>query len=145
MQRLRQHLLWRTMILMFAVTGALIALSSCGKDDEPQTIGYYLDVEEEFLVNGSEDHTDRYYSPVTLMKEAIQTAYPKPNVNGDDDKVIAACDELYQRYISMYTGKAEHLTCLIHLMRANLDGEIVRQSEIIRTYQFDINPYEVEE
>ena len=131
------------MLLMLAVNGAFIVLTSCGNDDEPQTIGYYLKVEEEFLVNGSEDHTDRYYSPVTMMNEVIKTAYPKPTVNGDDDKVIAACDELYQRYISMYSGKAEHLTCLIHLMRANLQGDIVKQSEIIRTYQFDINPYDI--
>ena len=131
------------MLLMLAVNGAFIVLTSCSNDDEPQTIGYYLNVEEEFLVNGSEDHTDRYYSPVTMMNEVIKTAYPKPTANGDDDKVIAACDELYQRYISMYSGKAEHLTCLIHLMRANLQGDIVKQSEIIRTYQFDINPYDI--
>ena len=146
MQLQRHHLLWRTLFLILAIAGVMTALTACGNDDEPDmTIGYFIEVEEEFLVNGAQDHTDRYYSPVTMMKEVISTAYPKPTVNGDDDAVIQACDELYQRYISMYNGKAEHLTCLMHLVRAHLSGSIVKQSERIRTYNFDINPIQDED
>ena len=122
-------------------------LTSCGNDDdEPKgpSIQYYLEVEEEFLVNGVVDHTDRYYSPITLMKEAIHTAYPKPNTTGADETVILACDNLYLRYIEMYTGKAEHLTCLVHLVRASMSGEIVKQSERLKTYNFDITPPETD-
>ena len=121
-------------------------ITSCGDDDEPKgpSIKYYLEVEEEFLVDGSVDHTDRYYSPITLMKEAIQTAYPKPNATGADETVILACDNLYQRYHEMYKGKAEHLTCLVHLVRASMDGDIVKQSERLKTYNFDINPPETD-
>lgn len=141
--RQQHHLLLRTLLMMLAI---IATLTSCSKDDEPDTaIGYYIEVEEGFLVNGAEDHTDRYYSPIAMMKEVIQTAYPKNTASGDDDAVILACDKLYQRYNEMYNGKAEHLTCLLHLVRANLSGEIVKKSERIRTYNFDINPIAPEE
>ena len=133
-------ILWH---VLFAILLALplTALTACGDDDEPTTsIDYYLEVEEEFLVDGAVDHTDRYYSPVVLMKEAIRNVYPKPNAQGTDDVVINACDELYQRYIGMYDGKAEHLTCLFHLVRATKSGDIVKQGERLRTYAIDINP-----
>ena len=134
----------RMLFLSLAVIAMAALFTSCGKDDEPSgpTIKYYLEVEEEFLVDGSVDHTDRYYSPITLMKEAIRNAYPNPNANGDDNAVIRACDELYQRYLTMYDNKAEHLTCLVHLIRATMDGDIVKQSIPLKTYNFDINPPE---
>ena len=133
-------ILWH---VLFAILLALplTVLTACGDDDEPTTsIDYYLEVEEEFLVDGAVDHTDRYYSPVVLMKEAIRNVYPKPNAQGADDVVINACDELYQRYIGMYDGKAEHHTCLFHLVRATKSGDIVKQGERLRTYAIDINP-----
>ncbi len=107
-------------------------------------IDYYVEVEEEFLVDGAVDHTDRYYNPKTLMTEALRTAYPTPDATGNDIAVIQACDELYQRYCSMYDGKAEHLTCLLHLIKVVKKGDIVQQSEMLRTYMFDINPIEEE-
>lgn len=129
--------------LVFIATAAM--LSSCGNDDEPtSTIDYYLEVEEEFLVDGAVDHTDRYYNPITLMREAIRTAYPDPDAKGNDEAVIKACDELQIRYYSMYESKAEHLTCLVHLVRASMSGTIVKQSERLKTYSFDINPPEEE-
>lgn len=141
--RQRHNLLWGILLMLLA---AITVLTSCGKDDEPDmTIGYYIEVEEGFLVNGTEDHTDRYYNPITMMREVTNTAYPKNTASGDDDAVIKACDELYQRYNEMYTGKAEHLTCLLHLVRADLSGDIVKHSERIRTYNFDINPIDNED
>lgn len=137
--------LWRVLFAMLIVL-PLTALTACGDDDEPTTtIDYYVEVEEEFLVDGAVDHTDRYYSPVVLTKEAIRNAYPKPNAQGDDDAVTKACDELYLRYIDMYDGKAEHLTCLYHLVRATKSGDIVKSSERLRTYNIDINPYDIVE
>ena len=136
---------WNTLLFVLAIAGAMTVFTACG-DDEPDqtTIDYYMDVEEEFLVNGSTDHTDRYYNPKALMMEAVRTAYPTPDAAGNDEAVIAACDQMYQRYLQMYTGKAEHLTCLMHLVRAVKTGDIVRKSEPIKTYSFDINPYETE-
>lgn len=125
----------------------LMAFTSCGDDkDEPTTtIDYYLEVEEEFLVDGAVDHTDRYYSPITLTREALRKAYPEPNAQGADEAVSNACDEVYARYITMYDGKAEHLTCLYHLVRATKRGDIVKQGERLKTYSIDINPYEIED
>lgn len=145
MQEQRHQLnVWRTLLLALAFIGTAALFTACGNDDEPSqmTIKYYLEVEEEFLVNSAVDHTDRYHSPVVLMKEVIQQTYPTPNATGNDDAVIAACDALYERYLQMYTGKAEHLTCLMHLVKASMRGDIVKQSEIIKTYNFDINPIE---
>ena len=144
---MKYHLNQCRLLLLMAITMAAMTavLSSCGKDDEPTTtIDYYLEVEEEFLVDGVVDHTDRYYSPITLMKEAMRKAYPTPNATGDNDAVIKACDELYQRYIEMYDCKAEHLTCLVHLVRATKSGDIVKHNERLKTYTFDINPPEDE-
>ena len=134
------------LLLSFAFISTITALTSCGNDDEPggMVIKYYIEVEEEFLVDGSTSHTDRYYNPVTLLKEAISTAYPKPNTTGDDTAVIMACDELHQRYFNMYNQKGEHLTCLVHLVRATMEGSIVRGSERLKTYLFDINPPETD-
>lgn len=136
----------RMLFLSLAFIAIATLFTSCGKDDEPSgpIIKYYIEVEEEFLVDGSVDHTDRYYSPITLMKEAIYNAYPNPDADGDDDVVIRACDELYLRYLNMYENKAEHLTCLVHLIKATMSGEIVKQSVPLKTYNFDINPPEQE-
>lgn len=138
--------LYRLLGLSLLLIAMAVLITSCGDDDEPKgnTITYYVEVEEEFLVDGLVDHTDRYYSPITLMKEAIHTAYPKANASGDDEAVIVSCDNLYRRYLEMYTGKAEHLTCLVHLVRASMSGEIVKQSERLKTYNFDINPPETD-
>ena len=139
------HIQWRSLLLALLFILPLSALTSCGDDnDEPTTtIDYYIEVEEEFLVDGTIDHTDRYYSPVTLMREALRKAYPEPNAQGADQAVITACDEVYQRYNSMYDGKAEHLTCLFHLVRATKSGDIVKQGERLKTYAIDINPPEI--
>jgi len=141
MREIRHHAIaWRSLLLLLAMTGLLTTLASCGNDEpEVTTIDYYLEVEEEFLVNGQTDHTDRYYSPITMMREVIDTAYPTPDAVGNDDAVIAACDELYLRYQQMYDGKAEHLTCLVHVVRAVMQGDIVKQGTRLKTYSFDIN------
>ena len=34
--------------------------------------------------------------------------------------------------------------CLVHLVRASMDGDIVKQSERLKTYNFDINPPETD-
>lgn len=136
--------LCRVLLLSLVFIGTMTTFSSCGNDDEPKGmyIKYYIEVEEEFLVDGAVDHTSRYYSPITMLKEVINTAYPEPNATGDDTAVITACDELHQRYYGMYNNKAEHLTCLVHLIKATMDGAIVKQSERLKTYLFDINPPE---
>lgn len=135
--------LWRIMVIALALSSSLVALNSCG-DDEPKStvIDYYLNIEEEFLVNGSKEHTARYYNPKDRMRAAIRQAYPTPDGKGNDEAVIAACDREYEEYVNMYSGMSDHLTCLFHLVRATKKGDIVKQNETLKTYTYDINPTE---
>ena len=135
------HRSWHLLLCLIMAVGAMLTTTSCG-DDEPKAnvIDYYIEVEEEFLINSSTDLIDRYYNPRDMMRETIRSVYPEPDNQGKDDAVIAACDELYQRYYDMYSGREDNLTCTLHLVRARLEGTIVRQSERIRTYVFDVNP-----
>lgn len=138
---------WQLMLLAMLFIGTAVTFSACGDDDEPKTevIDYYMSVENEFLVNGMTDHTDRYFDPVKRMTEAIRQAYPTPNAKGDDEAVIKACDNEHTTFVHMYIGGSEHLTCLMHLMRVVKRGDIVRQSETLKTYYYDINAAEIEE
>lgn len=136
----------RFLLCAVMMASALLLATSCG-DDEPKdmSINYYINVEEEFLINGSKDLINRYYNPRDMMLEVIHAAYPVADTKGNDEAVIAACDELYHRYYEMYTGREDHLTCKLHLMRGRFEGTIVKQSETLRTYVFDVNPYDIEE
>ena len=121
---------------------AAFTLISCGDDDEPKgtVIDYYINVEEEFLVNGVNNASGRFLNPVTRMREAIRKVYPTPDANGADMEVLAACEKEQMDYIEMYTGMPEHLTCLFHLVRVVKKGTRVTLSENLKTYVYDINP-----
>ena len=129
------------MSLALLFIGAAAFTTSCG-DDEPNStvVDYYVNVEEEFLVNGSNVIADRFYNPVTRMRDAIKNVYPTPDANGKDEAVVAACDKEYETYCKMYRGNGEHFTCLFHLVRTIKKGTVVKQSETLRTYIYDINP-----
>ena len=132
--------LWQIFVISCLLLGGL---SSCGSDEpDTKTIDYYLEVEEEFLADGSVSHTDRYYNPRTLMMESIRRVYPTPDNVGNDDAVVKACDETYDRFYEMYTNKGEHLTCLLHLKKVHKVGDIVRESEELKVYNIDVNPIE---
>ena len=135
---------WR-MLLWVAFIAATMTLASCGDDEPEAVIDYYVNVEEKFLVNSSAELTDRYFHPESRMREAINKAYPKPDDKGNDALVIEACDKEYAEYVKMYTGVEAHFTCLLHIMRAKKVGTIVKQSEKIKTYSYDINPPEESE
>lgn len=132
---------WRGLLFSLIVIAATTALTSCGSD-EPNTllVDYYLNIEEEFLVNSSTSHTDRYYDPIARMRNAVSSAYPTPDTQGNDDAVIAACDKEFEEYQSFYTGGKEHLTCLFHLVRVTKRNGIVKSNETLKTYHYDINP-----
>lgn len=131
---------WQMLVLAILFIGSTMTLTSCGDDDPMSTVDYYLNVEEEFLIDGKTDHTDRYYNPVIRMREAISKAYPNPDNKGNDEAVIAACDKEYETYVEMYTGGEEHFTCLFHLVKAVKKGDIVAGNEVLKTYSYDINP-----
>ena len=130
---------------LFVMSCLLLALlPSCGSDEpEGMTVDYYIEIEEVFLVNGSTSRVDRYKesNPITMMREAIRTAYPKLNTVGDDHAVIEACDKVYDSFYEMYSGRTEdHLTALVHLKKVNKEGDLVRQSEYLKTYNINVNP-----
>lgn len=133
---------WLVLALSCLLLGGL---SSCGSDEpEGKSIDYYMEIEEEFLVNGTSNYADRYkeHNPKTMMMEAVRNVYPKPDNVGNDDAVVMACDGVYARFCEMYSGNNDHLTCLMHLVKAHKEGGIVRQSERLKTYSFDVNPIE---
>ena len=134
---------WRGFLFSLLLVGAMASFTSCG-NDEPSatTIDYYLEVEEEFLVNGSSTLAERYFSPIKRMRETIRKVYPVPNDKGDDNAVIAACDAEYEEFCNMYTGEGnDHLSCQFTLNRAIKKGYVVKQREKLRTYHYDINPF----
>ena len=143
MKQLFTH--WRGLLFSLLFLGTITILTSCGSD-EPQNvvIDYYLYIEEEFLVDGSTSHTDRYYDPIARMKTAIKAAYPVPDKQGNDEAVIEACDKEYETYFTFYNGGEEHLTCKFELVRATMSNDIVRSNETLKTYTYDINPTEVD-
>lgn len=137
---------WRGLLFSLMIFAAITTLSSCGSDEpKSSVIDYYLSIEEEFLVDGSTSHTDRYYSPITRMRSAIKSAYPEPDTQGNDDAVIAACDKEFETYQSLYSGGDEHLTCLFELVRVTKVNDIVRSSETLKVYQYNINPPAIED
>ena len=142
MKQLFKH--WRGLVFPLLLVAIMATVSSCG-NDEPKSnvVDYYLDIEEEFLVNGSTSLTSRYYSPITRMREVIRKTYPNPDSKGNDEAIVAACDKEYEDYCTMYrSDNGDHFTCLFHLVRAVKSGDIVKQTETLRTYIYDINPKE---
>ena len=85
--------LWQALPMVALFVVAALTLTSCGGDDEPQgtVIDYYINVEEELLVNGESNSTGRFLNPVTRMREAIRSVYPTANAQGADMAVLAAC------------------------------------------------------
>lgn len=139
MKLINKH--WRGLLFSLMFLGFIATFTSCGNDEpNSEVIDYYLNIEEEFLVDGSTSHTDRYYNPITRMKAAIKAAYPKPDKTGNDDAVIEACNKEYEAYQGLYVGGKEHLTCMFHLVRATKKGDIVKTNETLKTYVYDINP-----
>lgn len=134
--------LWQALPMVALLVIAAFTLTSCGDDDEPQgtVIDYYINVEEEFLIDGVNNASGRFLNPVTRMREAIRRVYPTPDTKGADMEVLAACEKEQMDYIEMYTGMPEHLTCLFHLVRVVKKGTRVTLSENLKTYVYDINP-----
>lgn len=133
---------WQLIAFTVLLAATMLTTTSCGDDDDPKStvVDYYVSVEEQFLINGSTDKTDRYENPVTRMRNAIRKAYPEPNINGNDEVVLAACEKEYETYMEMYRGYGDHFTCLFHIVRAIKKGDQVKENVTIQTYVYDINP-----
>lgn len=139
-----KHSLKLWLALALPLIAMALLMTSCGNDDEPKgaVIDYYLNVEEEFLVDGSTATINRFYNPIVRMRQAIRSVYPQANADGADEAVLAACEKEYTDYCEMYTGIGgnEHFTCLFHLVRVVKKGDQIKRSETLRTFVYDINP-----
>jgi len=128
------------LVLTCVMLGGLV---SCGSDEpDVDNINYYIEVEEEFLVNGTTQYTDRYkeHNPIAMMKEAVRTAYPTPDDVGKDEAVAQACDQVRDWFYDAYSGNGDHLTCLVHLVKIHKQGDYIKSSERLRSYNIDVNP-----
>lgn len=131
---------WRVLMLALLLASAVFTFTSCGNDEpKAEVINYYVSVEEELLVDGSTLLINRFYNPKTRMTEAIRSAYPTPDKNGNDEAVLAACDKEFETYKQMYEGLPEHLTCLICVKKATMSGYVVKHEEPLAYYHYDIN------
>lgn len=131
----------RVLMISLLFLSALFSLTSCGDDESKDTvIDYYVNVEAEFLIDGSTIHVNQFYSPITRMMEAIRRVYPTPNASGNDDAVREACNQEYLAYKEMYEGLPDHITCIFTVMKVNKVGYVVKKSEPFAYYLYDINP-----
>ena len=133
------------MLLTLVIAASLYGLASCGNDEpDAGAIDYYIEVEEQFLVNGSLDGVSRYDNPITLMNAAIQRAYPTKTQQGADQEVIAACDKAYEDFVALYEGdlRDENLTALVNLKRVVRRGGTIRENETLKAYLFNVNYHE---
>lgn len=133
------------MLLTLVIAASLYGLASCGNDEpDAGAIDYYIEVEEQFLVNGSLDGVSRYDNPITLMNAAIQRAYPTKTQQGADQEVIAACDKAYEDFVALYEGdlRDENLTALVNLKRVVRHGGTIRENETLKAYLFNVNYHE---
>jgi len=133
------------MLLTLVIAASLCGLASCGNDEpDAGAIDYYIEVEEQFLVNGSLDGVSRYDNPITLMNAAIQRAYPTKTQQGADQEVIAACDKAYEDFVALYEGdlRDENLTALVNLKRVVRRGGTIRENETLKAYLFNVNYHE---
>lgn len=133
------------MLLTLVIAASLCGFASCGHDEpDAGAIDYYIEVEEQFLVNGSLDGVSRYDNPITLMNAAIQRAYPTKTQQGADQEVIAACDKAYEDFVALYEGdlRDENLTALVNLKRVVRRGGTIRENETLKAYLFNVNYHE---
>ena len=150
MKRVSKFSPWQ---LLFALV-VLGSLVSCGGDDGPMDIDYYLNIQStEAFKNSatdqqqgttSESGTSIIYTSIMLMHQAIVKAYPVRGTTGNDAAVITACDEIYRSYLESQGEKDGPVVCVVSLCRAHMEGEIVKSSVPLKTYRFrSTNPSDV--
>ena len=129
----------RQMLLAIVCLAVFAPLASCVNDDEPTaSVEYYLQVESRNKlesVNGiSPSSKDDMLGHLTSeMREKIHDVYPVPDPVGADVQVLVACDEVYQRYLTM--DLKSDCDCVAVLCRVKKEGGIVRQTVNLKTYR----------
>lgn len=129
--------------------------TSCGSDEPEMLVGYYLTIDSQvrlsLLENDEEQGTsanpdeDVLSNTIVKMKKALQDSYPEATYNGNDAAVIAALDDIYKQYKSMYSHLERGTVCTVKLYRAKLDNGIVVNSKSIKVFLFGALPQSTEQ
>ena len=149
----RRHLLkpWRRFLLVVVLVGTLAGVASCGSDEPEYKVGYYMSINSSESFMASEDDEDQgtmsdtpngnvLYTTITRMKKALRNAYPTPDTKGADVAVLMALDKIYRDYKGMYGEYEKNTICVVKIMRASLDNDIVVSSRTLTTYSFGALP-----
>lgn len=151
-KRYQHHLLasLRFVFLAMMLVVPLTTMTSCGDDEPDMLVGYYLGIQTQVRLTLSEEDEsqgtsaspvqDMLSTTIVRMREALRVAYPMPNYYGNDSHVIAALDDIYKDYKSMYGSSERNTVCIVKLYRARIEGEIVKKSTTLKTYHFGAIP-----
>ena len=157
MAREIRHLLapWRLLLLVGMLAGVLTGASSCDNDEPNLDVGYYLGIQSQVRLNLSENeesqgtsaqpYADMLSTTIVRMRVALRNAYPVPNTYGNDSRVIAALDDIFMEYKSMYGSSERNTVCVVKLYRARMENNIVKKSKTLKTYHFGAIPPGTEE
>ena len=146
------RLLALLVLLVFPLAAA--TFTSCDSDEPDYLVGYYLTINSQVGLSLSEEDesqgtssspvADVLSNTVVKMREALLIAYPQNNRYGNDAGVIAALDDIFVEYKSMYQSTEKNTVCVVKLYRASMDGEVVKKSRALKTYRFGARPVVVE-
>lgn len=152
-----RHLLttWRFLLLLGMLAGVVTGTSSCENDEPDLEVGYYLGIQSQVRLNLSENdesqgtsaqpYADMLSTTIVKMRVALRNAYPTPNTHGNDSRVIAALDDIYMDYKSMYGASEKNTVCVVKLYRTRMEDDVVRKSKTLKTYHFGAIPPGTEE
>ena len=147
----RQHTSFsRLLLIAVMLVLPLVTLTSCEKDEPDWLVGYYMTINsqvkltltEEYETEGSTalPEADVLSNTIVKMRTALLLAYPQKNRYGNDGAVIAALDDIFMEYKSMYHASEKNAVCIVKLYRASMDGDIVKKSNALKTYRFGARP-----
>lgn len=152
----RQHTSFsRLLLIAVMLVLPLLALTSCEKDEPDWLVGYYMTINsqvkltltEEYETEGSTalPEADVLSNTIVKMRTALLLAYPQKNRYGNDAAVIAALDDIFMEYKSMYGYSERNTVCVVKLYRTRMENNIVKKSKTLKTYHFGAIPPGTEE
>ncbi len=119
-------------LLVLAVL--LPLLWSCA--DEPQLVTiYYTTVKTR--VGSDVDYipkSELVWRATDMICGAIKAAYPNPTLQGDDLKVVTACNEAYRDFLELYPDALRYGYCVIKLYKARTVDGVIKESEFIAAF-----------
>jgi len=155
-KQMRQQIKPLWLLIIAAVISCLtLSLNSCGNDEPDMLVGYYLGIQSQVRLTLSEEDesqgtsasptADMLSTTIVRMRVALRNAYPTANTHGNDSRVIAALDDIFRDYKTMYGASERNTVCVVKLYRTSMEDDIVKHSRTIQTYHFGALPPENDE